>query len=52
MPHVKAYVDKEVEKGALLGPFKDIPFKPWAQINPIMSRPKRDSTPQWQRTAR
>ena len=41
--HFRAYVDREVAEGALLGPFNDVPFKPWAQVNPLMSRPKRDS---------
>lgn len=27
----------------MLGPFKHVPFNPWTQISPLMTRPKRDS---------
>ena len=41
---VEEYINKEVQLGALVGPFPDPPFKPWCNISPIMTRPKQDTT--------
>ena len=41
--HIKKYVDKELECGALYGPFDEPPFRPWTQFSPLMTRPKRNS---------
>ncbi len=43
LQHVRAYVHKEVEEGALLGPFEEPPFAPWCQVNALLTRPKKDS---------
>ena len=40
---INNYIKKETALGALLGPFDDIPFEPWAQISPLMTRDKKDS---------
>ena len=40
---VKAYLDKEISLGALVGPFDRAPFEPWTRSNPMLTRPKRDS---------
>ena len=42
--HVLSYLTKEVECQAMLGPFPHPPFWPWSHINPLMTRPKRNST--------
>ena len=39
---VQAFVDAELEKGALVGPFLAPPFYPWLHVSPLMSRPKSD----------
>ena len=41
--HIDAYIDKESALGALMGPFKAPPFTPWAHVNPLMTRPKKDT---------
>lgn len=41
--HVKAFIDKELEYQAVIGPFTQEPFHPWTRVSPIMSRPKRES---------
>ena len=38
------FIHKEVELGAMLGPFKQTPFVDWDRRNPMMTCPKRDST--------
>ena len=38
---VQEYLDTEISHGAILGPFKDLPFK--IHISPLMTRPKQDS---------
>ena len=40
--HVQAYLQTETSAGAMLGPFRDLPFS-WTQISPLMTRPKRNS---------
>ena len=40
---VIAYIDKERDYGALVGPFIHPPFQPWFQTNPLMTRPKKSS---------
>ena len=40
---VAAYILKELEEGAMLGPFDFPPFYPSTQTNPLLTRPKRDS---------
>ena len=42
--HVQAYLAHEVACHAMLGPFPSPPFWPWSHLNPIMTRPKKDST--------
>ena len=37
---VSEFVNAEREKGALMGPFLASPFRPWAHVSPLMSRPK------------
>ena len=37
------YITEEIHHGALLGPFNIIPFVPWAQFSPIMTREKKQS---------
>ena len=41
---VQEYITREINDGALIGPFREIPFRPWCKISPLMSRPKNDST--------
>ena len=38
-----AYITKELQHGAMLGPFSALPFYPWCQTNQLLTRPKRDS---------
>ena len=40
--HVDKYISKELKHGALLGPFDSPPFD-WLRVNPLMTRPKKDS---------
>ena len=45
--HPKAldkYIGKEMSKGAIIGPFKSIPFADKVGISPISTRPKKNST--------
>lgn len=39
---VKNYLHTETSQGAMMGPFSDVPFT-WAQVSPLMSRPKKGS---------
>ena len=39
---VELYIEKEIECGAMVGPMDDMPFKEWAHISPLMSRPKTE----------
>lgn len=39
--NVSDYIEKEISLGAMLGPFKSIPFVPWTHVSPLMTRPKR-----------
>ena len=41
---VEAFLRKECSLGAMLGPFKREPFVEWWRNNPLMTRPKRNST--------
>ena len=41
--HIDHFVNTEVSKGALLGPFPVLPFAPWTQVSPLMTAPKKDS---------
>ena len=41
--HIHKYLDKEVDCQAILGPFDTPPFWPWCHLNPLMTRPKKDS---------
>ena len=41
--HVQTYLSKELSCQAMLGPFNAPPFWPWCHLNPIMTRPKKDS---------
>ena len=40
---LKKYINKEKEKGAIIGPFKKIPFRDRVGISPISTRPKKQS---------
>lgn len=42
--HVQRYVEVETTNKALLGPYQALPFTPWTNISPIMTRPKADSS--------
>ena len=39
---IDAFIVKERSRGGLLGPFHSPPFRQWAHISPLMSRPKSD----------
>ncbi len=39
--HVRDYIKTEVELGAMAGPFPNLPFAPWCQVNPLMTRDKK-----------
>ena len=41
---LKKYIEKEKQKGAILGPYRKIPFKEKVGISPISTRPKRNTT--------
>jgi hypothetical protein len=41
--HVQAYLKKEADEHSMLGPFPAKPFWPWCHINPVMTRPKKNS---------
>ena len=41
---IRRYIKKEIFYGSIAGPFPQPPFTPWFQTNPLMSRPKKDST--------
>ena len=38
---VQEYLETEIRHGAILGPFRDLPFK--IHVSPLMTRPKQDS---------
>ena len=40
---IHKFLDKECRLKAMIGPFKQAPFLGWDRVNPLMSRPKRDS---------
>ena len=42
--HVLKYINTECNKDAMLGPFSSSPFIQWTRLNPMMTRPKRDSS--------
>ena len=42
--HVQMYLDTETHNHAMMGPFTQLPFT-WAQVSPLMSRPKKGTTP-------
>lgn len=42
MPHVRQFIEAELEYEAVLGPFKNCPFSQWCRLSPIMTRPKRE----------
>ena len=41
--HVKTYIEREQQHGALEGPFTNNPFHPWFVISPLMTREKAES---------
>lgn len=41
--HVQDFLQTECAYGAMLGPFKELPFTPWVRMSPVMSRPKKDT---------
>ena len=40
---IDKFLQKELEKSAMLGPFQDLPFRPWTQISPLLTVPKKNS---------
>ena len=40
---VKRFINKELKRGSIIGPFVKNPFGPAARISPLGTRPKRDS---------
>ena len=40
---VDEYIQKEIQLGAMIGPFEQIPFKGPIAISPLSTRPKKDS---------
>lgn len=40
--HVTQFIEKECQLGAMLGPFQEPPFKPWVQVSPMLTRPKKE----------
>ena len=44
-PHkVAHYITIDIGHRVMLGPFDHPPFAPWCQINPLLTRAKKDST--------
>ena len=41
--HVQHCVEREVSEGAMLSPFKHLPFFLWCQTNPLLTLPMKDS---------
>ena len=41
---IRAFLRKELEEGAIIGPFKKNPFGKVARFSPLDTRPKKDST--------
>ena len=41
--HVAKFINTELQKGAMLGPFKASPFDKWNQTSPLMTCPKKQS---------
>ena len=41
---LRKYVNKELAKGAIMGPYKKVPFKSKVGISPLSTRPKKNST--------
>ena len=37
---VDKFIEKELSKGALLGPIQNPPFSPWTQVSPLMTTEK------------
>ena len=42
--HLKAYIKKEQSYGAVMGPYKKVPFKDKTGISPLSTQPKKGST--------
>ena len=42
--HVTEYLNTQVQNQSMLGPFDQIPFSPWSQINPMMTKEKKHSS--------
>ena len=40
---IRAYLQKELDEGSIIGPFKKNPFGKFARFSPLDTRPKRDS---------
>ena len=41
--HLKIYIDKEATYGAVMGPYKKVPFQDRVGISPLSTRPKKNS---------
>ena len=41
--HINDFISTETRAGAIIGPFHDPPFTPWAHVSPLMSRQKGDT---------
>ena len=45
--YLAVYISTEVGQGVMLCPFDSPPFHPWYLVNPLLTRPKKDSTNRW-----
>ena len=43
--HMTNYIKTELAHGSLLGPFTSLPFSPWTQVSPMMTREKSPTDP-------
>lgn len=41
--HIEEFISTEQSFRAIVGPFSDLPFRPWTRISPLMTRPKKGS---------
>lgn len=41
--HIEKFIHTELSHDALVGPFTEPPFFPWARTSPLMTRPKKNS---------
>lgn len=41
--HIASFIKEELTHEAVVGPFRNAPFKPWTRTSPLMTRPKKNS---------